>query len=139
MENDKTFSMEELAALAELPRRTVRYYIQMGLLDRPIGYGKGAQYTSQHVEQLLLIRKWQHAGLSLDRVAEVLKADDDGSLPPAPRRAGSVDVWSHMVVADGVEIVLEPGRAGLNPEQVRAFFRAVFNEFQRITKGDKEK
>jgi DNA-binding transcriptional MerR regulator len=139
MENEKTFSMDELAALAELPRRTVRYYIQTGLLDRPIGYGKGAHYTSQHVEQLLLIRKWQHAGLSLERVAEVLKSEDNGSLPPAPRRAGSVEVWSHMVVADGVEVVLEPGRAGLSPEQVRAFFRTVFNEFQRITKGDEEK
>jgi DNA-binding transcriptional MerR regulator len=139
MDNDKTFSMDELAALAELPRRTVRYYIQTGLLDRPIGYGKGAHYTSQHVEQLLLIRKWQHAGLSLERVAEVLKTRDNDSLPPAPRRAGSVEVWSHMVVADGVEVALEPGRAGLSPEQVRVFFRAVFNEFQRITKGDTEK
>lgn len=139
MENDKTFSMDELAALAELPRRTVRYYIQTGLLDRPIGYGKGAHYTNQHVEQLLLIRKWQHAGLSLERVAEVLKAGENGSLPPAPRRAGSVEVWSHMVVSDGIEVVLEPGRAGLSPEQVRAFFRVVFNEYQRITEGDEEK
>jgi DNA-binding transcriptional MerR regulator len=138
MENDKTFSMDELAALAELPRRTVRYYIQTGLLDRPVGYGKGARYTSQHVEQLLLIRKWQHAGLSLERVAEILKAGEDGSLPPAPRRAGSVEVWSHMIVADGVEVVLEPGRAGLSPEQVRAFFRAVFSEFERVTKGDQK-
>jgi DNA-binding transcriptional MerR regulator len=138
VESDKTFSMDELAALVELPRRTVRYYIQTGLLDRPVGYGKGARYTSQHVEQLLLIRKWQHAGLSLERVAEVLKAGEDGSLPPAPRRAGSVEVWSHMIVADGVEVVLEPGRAGLSPEQVRAFFRAVFSEFERVTKGDQK-
>ena len=31
-----SYSIDELAALAELPRRTVRYYIQQGLVDRPI-------------------------------------------------------------------------------------------------------
>lgn len=138
VENDRSFTLDEIAALAELPRRTVRYYIQLGLLDRPVGYGKGAHYTGQHVEKLILIRKWQLAGLSLERIAEVLKGDGHGSLPPAPRRTGSVEVWSHLVVADGVEVILEPGRAALSPEQVRAFFRAVAVEYQRITEGDEE-
>ena len=138
MEN-RSFNLDEIAALAELPRRTVRYYIQLGLLDRPVGYGKGAHYTRQHVEQLMLIRKWQLAGLSLERIAEVLKGVGDGALPPAPRRTGTVEVWSHMVVADGVEVLLEPGRSGLSPEQVREFFRAVAIELERVTRGDKER
>jgi DNA-binding transcriptional MerR regulator len=138
VENDQSFSLDEIAALSELPRRTVRYYIQLGLLDRPVGYGKGAHYTSEHIEKLILIRKWQLAGLSLERIAEVLKGQADGGLPPAPRRTGTVEVWSHMVVDDGVEVILEPGRAGLSPEQVRAFFRAVALEYQRITEGDEK-
>jgi DNA-binding transcriptional MerR regulator len=139
VENQRSFTLDEIAALAELPRRTVRYYIQLGLLDRPAGYGKGAHYTNQHVEQLMLIRKWQLAGLSLERIAEVLKGHSDGILPPAPRRTGTVEVWSHMVVADGVEVLLEPGRSGLSPEQVREFFRAVAIEFERVTRGDMER
>jgi DNA-binding transcriptional MerR regulator len=135
----KSFNLDEIAALAELPRRTVRYYIQVGLLDRPVGYGKGAHYTSRHVERLILIRKWQLAGLSLERIAEVLKRGDNGALPPAPRRTGTVEVWSHLVVADGVELILEPGRAALSPEQVRAFFRGVAAEFERIRNGDGER
>ena len=58
-------------------------------------------------------------------IGEVLKQQATGPLPPTPRRAGTVEVWSHLVVADGVELTLEPGRAGLTPEQVRAFFRVV--------------
>ena len=139
MENNRSFTLDEIAALAELPRRTVRYYIQLGLLDRPVGYGKGAHYTHQHVEQLMLIRKWQLAGLSLERIAEVLKGNSDGALPPAPRRTGTVEVWSHLVVADGVEVLLEPGRSGLSSEQVREFFRAVAIEFERVTRGDEER
>ena len=60
-----TFTLDQIAALSELLRRTVRYYIQSGLIDRPQGIGKGAYYTQHHVEQLLVVRKWQLTGLSL--------------------------------------------------------------------------
>jgi len=138
VKHSKTFTLDEIAALAELPRRTVRYYIQSGLVDRPEGIGKGAFYTDRHVEQLMLVRKWQLAGLSLDRIAEVLKEPTSGQLPPTPRRSGTVEVWSHLVVADGVEVTLEPGRAGLTPEQVRAFFRAVTRAYQQLQKSEEQ-
>ena len=135
----KTFTLDEIAALVDLPRRTVRYYIQTGLVDRPQGVGKGAYYTQAHVEQLVLVRKWQLAGLSLERIGEVLKQQTGGPLPPTPRRAGTVEVWSHLVVADGVEVTLEPGRAGLSPEQARAFFRGVARAYEQVNKNeDKE-
>jgi DNA-binding transcriptional MerR regulator len=137
MNQAKTFSLDEISALAELPRRTVRYYIQCGLIDRPQGIGKGAFYSERHVEQLLQVRKWQLAGLSLERIGELLKQPDDGGpLPPTPRRAGTVEVWSHLVVADGIELTLEPGRAGLTPEQVRAFFRAVSQAYAQIHESE---
>ncbi len=136
MNQAKTFSLDEISVLAELPRRTVRYYIQCGLIDRPQGIGKGAFYSERHVEQLLLVRKWQLAGLSLERIGELLKQPDDGPLPPSPRRAGTVEVWSHLVVADGIELTLEPGRAGLTPEQVRAFFRAVSQAYAQIHESE---
>ena len=120
----RTYSLDELCALVELPKRTVRYYVQLGLVDRPVGETRAAHYTSHHLEQLLQIRKWSQAGVSLERIGELL----DGAPPPAPQRPrgpGTVEVWSHLVVADGIEITLEPGRAGLTPEQVREFFRGA--------------
>jgi DNA-binding transcriptional MerR regulator len=138
MNDAPTFTIDEIAALAELPRRTVRYYIQTGLIDRPQGVGKGAHYAQRHVEQLLLVRKWQLAGLSLERIGELLRQPDTGALPPTPRRPGSVEVWSHLVIADGVELTLEPGRAGLTPEQVRAFFRAVTHAYGQIHQSEEE-
>lgn len=129
------YSIDELAVLAELPRRTVRYYIQQGLLDRPIGEKRSAYYTTTHLEQLLTIRKWQQAGLSLDRIREILTNPHDGFLPPPRARgAGTVEVWSHLVVSDGLEITLEPSRAGLSPEQVREFFRSVTTLYEQIKK-----
>jgi len=127
------YSIEEIAALAEMPRRTVRYYIQQGLVDRPIGEKRFAYYTTGHLEQLLTIRKWQQAGLSLERIKEILIGQGEGGLPPPrPRGAGTVEVWSHMVVSDGLEITLEPSRAGLSSEQVRDFFRSVTTLYEQI-------
>lgn len=138
MNAKRTFTLDEIAALAELPRRTVRFYIQSGLVDRPQGVAKGAYYTQRHVEQLLLVRKWQLAGLSLDRIGELLKQQGTGPLPPTPRRPGTVEVWSHLVVADGIELTLEPGRAGLSPEQVRAFFRAVTQAYAQVHTSEEQ-
>ncbi len=131
----RTYSLDELCTLVELPKRTVRYYIQLGLVDRPVGETRAAHYSSRQLEQLLTIRKWSQAGVSLERIRELL----DGALPPVaprPRASGTVEVWSHLVVADGVEITLEPGRAGLTTEQARAFFKGVLALHQNITKKD---
>ena len=117
-------SIDELSTLAGVTPRTVRYYIAQSLLDRPEGEKRGAHYLRRHLEQLLLIRRWTDAGLSLDRVRELIA----GAPQDPPRRAtppGTVEVWSRVTIADGLEVHLEPGRAGLSPEQVRAFIRGT--------------
>ena len=38
----RTFTINELSALVEMSKRTIRYYIQNCLVERPEGVGKGA-------------------------------------------------------------------------------------------------
>lgn len=133
----RRFSLDELCTLTGLSRRTVRYYIQLGLVDRPVGETRAAYYTGRQLEQLLTIRRWTAEGLSLERVRELLEGADTAVPPPAARKPGSIEVMSHLVVADGVELVIEPERAGLKPEELRALFRAVLDAWSAIT--DKEK
>ena len=125
-------SLNDLCVLADLPIRTVRYYVQTGLVDRPDGGTKGAKYGAKHLEQLLLIKKWSAAGVSLERIKELLQGQE-APVPPRARKAGSVEVCSHLFVADGVEVVLEPSRAGLSPEQVRQFAKGVMALYASIT------
>lgn len=128
---NQTFTLEALAALAGLPRRTVRYYIQLGLVDRPIGETRAAYYTPAHVEQLLTVQKYAKAGLALERIRDLLQ--QPVPVPPvAPPRAGNVEVRSHLTLADGVELVVEPGRAGLAPEQVRRLFQETLSLYARL-------
>ena len=137
-DTERSLSLDQLCILAELPRRTVRYYIQIGLVDRPIGETRAAYYTDSHLQQLLTIRKWTDAGLSLERIRELLEGADPAVPPPRPRKAGSVEVMSHLIVADGVELVIEPGRAGLKPEEVRNLFKQVLAAYADIIKEQKE-
>lgn len=125
------YSIDELATLAGVTARTVRYYIAEGLLDRPEGEKRGAHYVDRHLRQLLQIRRWTDTGLSLERVRE-LRAGASDDPPPRPARPGTVEVWSRITLADGVELQVEPGRAGLSPEQVRALVRAVQAAYRTV-------
>ncbi len=130
-------SIDQVAALAGLTTRTVRYYLQQGLVSRPEGAKRGAYYLQRHVEELLLLRRWADAGLSLDRIRE-LRAGAADEPPPRAVRAGSVEVWSRVTLADGLEVQIEPGRAGLTPEQVRAFVRDVTAAYRKVHGGSSQ-
>jgi DNA-binding transcriptional MerR regulator len=112
-------------------RRTVRFYTQKGILDPPEGAKRGAYYTRRHLEQLLLIRKWQQAGVSLERIGRLLRGDVS-DLPP-PTAPGAVEVWSRVTLRPGLEVHLEPGRLGLDPEQVRGLLARIV---QAVTDPD---
>ena len=131
---DQEFTINELCTLADLSTRTVRFYIQQGLVSRPQGEKKGAKYSAVHLDQLLSIKKWQTAGLSLERIRELLAEPSTDDLPPLPRRPGTVEVWSRLHIADGVELQVEPGRSGLKPEQLREFLKEVLAAYENATK-----
>jgi len=130
-----TYSLADLCVLVDLPPRTVRYYVQIGLVDRPEGETRAARYGAAHLEQLLLIKKWTAAGLSLDRIRDLLHGEQ-APVPPRTRAVGSVEVHSHLMVADGVDLVIEPGRAGLTPEQVRQFIKGVMAVFDQVSSAN---
>ena len=133
-----SYTLNELCVLAGLPVRTVRYYVQTGLVDRPQGETRAARYNARHLEQMLLIRKWTGAGVSLERIRELLGGSDMN--PPARAVvAGAVEVRSHIIVADGIEVVVDAGRAGMSPDQVRRFASAVMAIHADLVSPDNNK
>jgi len=139
MKNEiKTFSLEELCILVEMTKRKIRFYMQKGLVDRPEGTGKGSYYTHRHLEQLLTVRKWKEAGLSLERILELRDAEqsenssDKPVPPPRSPKPGSIEVWSHLRIADGIELHIEPQRSRLSPEQIRALCRTIMENLEHL-------
>lgn len=135
--SDTTFSLDELCALAATPKRTVRYYIQIGLLPRPVGENRGARYLPIHLDSLLRIQQLSEAGISLARIREVLGGEAP-VLPPRAPLPGSVSLRSVIFVAPGVELVVSPDQAPLSAEQLRRLAQEVSAIWENIQKGTDE-
>ena len=125
-----TFTLDQLCSLADCTKRTVRYYVQLGLVDRPVGETRAARYSRHHLEQLLQIRQLSDAGVSLERIREVLEGAS-APVPPRARAPGSVQLRSHVWVAPGVELQIDPEEAGVPAERLHEFVRAVMTQWSQ--------
>lgn len=125
-------SLAELAARSGLPPRTVRYYIQLGLVDRPEGETRAARYGTRHLQQLAAIRRWQQAGLPLRRIAALLAQGAEAQPPPA----APLEVWSRMQIADGLELMVQAERAGMSAAQLRRLQREIALLYARLIKEE---
>lgn len=133
---EQRFSLDEIAQLAGIPKRRVRFYIQRGLVDRPLGDApRTAYYTARHLEQVLRVLRLQAEGLSLARIAEIVRGGEEQAPSASP---GAVEVWTRIVLADGVELHLHAERAGLAPEAVRALAAEIQAALRRLRTTQEE-
>lgn len=128
---DQRHSLDELSALVGLSKRTIRYYIGLGLVARPLGETKGSFYTAEHLQQLAQVRTLTEAGVSLERIASLLTQANE---PAADRilTPGQLTVKSHIHLADGIELVVNGATASLLPEEIRAVANAALREIEKL-------
>lgn len=75
------YSLDELAASAGVPARTIRFYQASGLLPKPRREGRSAVYNDEHRQRLDLVADLRARGLKLDAIRDMV---DAGSLGKAP-------------------------------------------------------
>lgn len=131
---DTTFTLEQLSSLTDLPLRTIRYYIQLGLVDRHEGDRRHARYTQKHLDQVLQIRALADQGIPLERIKQLINGIT--TPPPPPKAAGDISVISKVFIATGVELHLDPQSAGLSPEKLRKFVRTVLSNWEEINASE---
>ncbi|MEO5964963.1 MAG: MerR family transcriptional regulator, partial [Candidatus Limnocylindrales bacterium] len=90
------YSLAELARLADVTPRTVRYYVAQGLLASPGAAGSATRYSEGHLARLRLIRRLQREHLPLaeirsrlerlgdEEIGKLLGSDNADAPPPAP-------------------------------------------------------
>jgi DNA-binding transcriptional MerR regulator len=79
MTTAETYDLSELSAAADVTPRTIRYYVQQGLLPSPGTRGPGTRYDRAHLDRLQLIRRLQRQHLPLAEIRRRLEGlDDDG-------------------------------------------------------------
>jgi DNA-binding transcriptional MerR regulator len=99
------YNIDELADLGGVSRRTVRYYVQEGLLPPPLGVGRGRHYGRPHLDRLIEVRTWQEAGLSLGEIRARRTPSRGGGRPEsAPAQTPARSTWHRLTLAPGVEL-----------------------------------
>jgi DNA-binding transcriptional MerR regulator len=77
---NQELTIDELAAEAHVPSRTIRFYQSKGALMAPELRGRVAYYGAQHLERLKLIAQLQDRGLRIDAIADLVVRIDRGEL-----------------------------------------------------------
>jgi DNA-binding transcriptional MerR regulator len=70
MADDNRYTAEQLAQLGGVTLRTVRYYVQEGLIDRPEARGPGGHFTDKHLRQLKRCQLLQDWGFDLETIRD---------------------------------------------------------------------
>ena len=93
---DEELLIHELAQRAGISIRTIRYYIEEGLLPQPNDQGKYSTYTSTFLDRLELIRRLKESYLPLREIREIMNSLTDSEVQqklqeptlPAPKTFG---------------------------------------------------
>ena len=125
------YGIEDLCRLTGFSRRTIRFYIQQDLLPKPEGERRGAYYLDLHVEILLRIKRLTQQGLSLDAVRTLLQDKDDTPAPARPK-PGTSRTCVHVTIAEGVEMIIDPINAKLDPHALRLFIQHIESQLQAL-------
>ncbi|MEZ4403912.1 MAG: MerR family transcriptional regulator [Kofleriaceae bacterium] len=119
-------TIDELAARAGVPTRTIRFYQAKGALMKPAIRGRVAFYGDDHVERLKLIAQLQDRGLRIDAIRDLVTSIDAGLVDLAEWlgvehavQAPWADDAARTVDAAGLAALTGAGRPGLVAELTR--------------------
>ena len=130
----------ELSDKAKVSPRTIRYYIQQGLIPAPETRGPGAHYGPEHVDRLRLIRRLQQEHLPLSeirrRIEKLSPAEIRRILDTGPERPPtSAKEYVKRVLSEGIGTVKAaeaPALASVRPGDYRSSVLAR-SQWERFT------
>ncbi len=131
MTDDASLDLSELSTRADVSPRTVRYYIQQGLLPEPESRGPGAHYGPEHLDRLNLIRQLQREHLPLAEIRRRIDALSPAEIrrlaTQAPKKApSSAAAYIRQVLSDASPKLLARASAEASPAASRS-------QWERIT------
>ena len=128
------YSLQDISTLTALPVRTIRYYIQKNLVDKPIGARKTAKYDQQHLEQLMTVKRLSEAGLSLAAIAKVMTGSQSESVIPSDLKPGQIRALMQVHISPGVELSIDSMQSNLTKEQLSELSETIIQTINRFNK-----
>ena len=72
--------MKRLLDATGISERTLRYWIRKKLAPKPIGRGRAARYTDEHLNRIRIVKHLRSTKLSLAKIRFVLTSQSDADL-----------------------------------------------------------
>lgn len=112
------YNIDTLAKLTGTSRRTIRYYIQRGLLSPPEGHNRGSFYTEKHIGQIRKIQILSNRGVPLAYMSSLMEDGDsqtetEQDFPPRledlpEKYEAGPSHWLRIKLCEGVELHYQP-------------------------------
>ena len=78
----KGYLIGEVSRESHVPKKTVRYYEEIGLLSPPVRTGANYRlYGREAIEKLKFIKKAQGLGLTLSEIRRIIQGSEEGLVP----------------------------------------------------------
>lgn len=134
---EEKYNIGQLAELTGISRRTIRFYVQSGILQPPKGAGRGHYYTTEHLETLQKIFSLKENRHSLEEIAAIIGCEkpSDVMAMPAPT------IWTRIEITPGVEIHVQGGLYPVTPGRVKKlqkYIHQLFGPESNQIKGEEE-
>jgi len=135
--DETRYSIGEIAERGGVTRRTIRYYVQRGLIPEPLGRGRGEHYSAEHLAAVLRVKALQEQGATLDEIrrgsaGEAERQSEPESRPAPAQRAEDRQVrreqrpgqlWVRQTVMPGFELHVHGEDNALTERQLAALAR----------------
>lgn len=97
------YNIESLADLAGLTKRTIRYYIELGLLTPPIGSCRGSYYTESHLNRLEQIKRLSSQGVPLTQMKAIMP-DENTNVLFSCEDDIKLSIWTRAFISENIEL-----------------------------------
>ncbi|MBI4332739.1 MAG: MerR family transcriptional regulator [Chloroflexi bacterium] len=125
---EKKYTIDQLGELTGYKRRTIRYYVQQGILEPPAGRGRGGFYNDSHLKRLSEMKALRERGMGLAETVACLQDGVDRETP-FPRQ-----VWARYEIVPGLELHLSRDME----DQAGARISRIVLAIRSILEGGKE-
>lgn len=102
------FRLSELVEASGIPERTIRFYIDQGIVPPALGRGRSRYFTPDHLQQLELVGRLREQKLSIEEIRERLLGQQRPASVPSEH-------WERITLHPDLELMLRAD----SPEAVR--------------------
>ena len=109
---EEIYNIEALGKLTGLNRRTIRYYVQRGILQKPHGGGRGHYYTGEHANRIREIQRLREQGVPIEKMREIFSEPQKINQAEEKIATSSVyreEIWHRVTIGEEIEISFRKG------------------------------